>query len=350
MGYLARAAAALLVAGAALSPMAAARAEGGAQLVVTEENDSLVDSGDKHYTQGLRFGYLSRPVGPGGFWDAPFRGLSAILPAFEPEGDYRRRYFWTIAGQSLFTPEDIKRSPPDPADRPYAGWLHTGAALLQDTDGRMLETFEVLVGLVGPGAFGRQTQNDFHQFISVGEARGWDYQIGDEPGLMVTYERKYRLSLPLFGAIGMDAIPEAGVTVGNVLTYAEAGLMLRLGRNLAADYGPARIRPSLSGNGWFDADRLEGSFGWQIFVGAQGRAVGRNMFLDDTTGVLDAPRTSPAITITRRDLVGDLSAGASLFWSDAIRLDLAVTQRSPEFETQRKPDRFGGLTLTVRFF
>ena len=350
MGLLKRAAAAALVAAPFLGPAAPAMAEGGAQLVITEENDSLAEAGDKHYTQGLRVGYLSRPVDPGGFWDAPFRGLAAVLPIFEPEGDHRRRYFWTIAGQSLFTPEDIESETPSPDDRPYAAWLHTGAALLQDTDGRMLETFEVLIGLVGPGAFGRQTQNDFHQFISVGEARGWDYQIADEPGLMVTYERKYRLSLPLFGAVGMDAIPEAGITVGNILTYAEAGLTLRIGRNLGADYGPARIRPGLSGNGWFDADRLDGAFGWQVFVGAQGRAVGRNIFLDDTTGILDAPRTSPAVAVKRRNVVGDLSAGASLFWSDAVRLDAFVTQRSPEFETQRKPDRYGGLTLSVRFF
>jgi hypothetical protein len=335
---------ALLVA-AVFSLMSArpARAEGPGQLIINEENDAFSDSGDKHYTQGLRFAYLSSPVTPGGFWDGPFEALGWALPIFDDSRVHQRRYLWTIAGQSLFTPEDTNRFNPDPADRPYAGWLYTGASLLQDTEGRMLENFEVLAGIVGPDALGRQTQNDFHQFISVGEARGWGYQLKDEPGVMVSYERKYRLALPLVGNFGFDAIPEAGVTLGNVMTYGSAGIMFRMGQNLAADYGPARVRPSLSGNGWFDRDRLDGAFGWQVFAGAQGRAVGYNIFLDGNT-------LASSRHVERKVLVGDLMGGVSLFWADAIRLDLVVTQRSPEFEEQRKPDRFGGFNLTFRFF
>ncbi len=59
--------------------------------------------------------------------------------------------------------------------------------------------------------------------------------------------------------------------------------MLRFGRNLEADYGPNRIRPSLSGTSYFNADYLEDPFGFYVYVGAQGRAVAQNIFLDGNT-------------------------------------------------------------------
>jgi hypothetical protein len=333
----------LLAAALSLAGARPARADGPGQFIINEENDAFSDSGDRHYTQGLRLAYLSSPVTPRGFWDAPFNALGWALPMFDDARPHQRRYLWTIAGQSLFTPEDTERNDPDPIDRPYAAWLYTGASLMQDTEGRMLENFEVLAGIVGPDALGRQTQNDFHQFISVGDARGWDFQIKNEPGVMVSYERKYRLALPLIGNFGFDAIPEAGITLGNVMTYGSAGILFRMGQNLGADYGPARIRPSISGNGWFDRERLDGAFGWQVFAGAQGRAVGYNIFLDGNTG-------ASSRHVERKVLVGDLMGGASLFWADIVRLDLIVTQRSPEFDEQRKPDRFAGINVTFRFF
>ena len=35
-----------------------------------------------------------------------------------------------------------------------------------------------------------------------------------------------------------EIIPDAGLTAGNVFTYAEAGFLVRIGRGLKADWGP----------------------------------------------------------------------------------------------------------------
>src|SRR6266550_1320101 len=62
------------------------------------------------------------------------RALGRVAPAFEPGGTRRTAIF---LGQSIFTPKNLSIVPPEPHDRPYAGWLYVGASLLQETGGRM---------------------------------------------------------------------------------------------------------------------------------------------------------------------------------------------------------------------
>jgi hypothetical protein len=242
----------------------------------------------------------------------------------------------------MFTPQDTAREDPDPDDRPYAGWLYGGVGLIQDTDRRRLDHLELLVGVVGPDALGKKTQNDWHQFIGIDESRGWDEQLHNEPGLMLSYERKWRLLQPVGGGFAVDAIPELGVTVGNVMDYVQAGGMIRFGRNLEADYGPARIRPALSGTPYFNSDYLDGPFGFYVFVGTQGRAVARNLFLDGNT-------FEDSNSVDSNALVGDLSGGLSMFWGDAVKLDAVVTYRTEEFEDQQGDTKLAGINLTIGF-
>ena len=234
---------------------------------------------------------------------------------------------------------------PSSKDRPYAAWLYTGASLLQETnhDGySTLENAELFMGVVGPEALGGVTQNDFHQFIGVNSSLGWKNQLHDEPGLMATYERKWRFQKLLIGNLAVDAIPEAGTTIGNVLTYGETGGIIRFGQNLDADYGSDHIRPSLSGTGWFDTDRLNGDLGWYLFIGTQGRAIGRNIFLQGNTFV-----SSPGVS--EKPLVADFTAGASVFWSSAVSLNFTFTERTKEFYNQQgTPDRFGSISLAFQ--
>lgn len=332
---------AIAVLAAALAAPAAHAGDDG-RFTVIEENDSIAFDSDKYYTQGLAFSYLGPDVAPGGGWSAPFDVLGDLGP-FDATGagEVSRRYE-VLLGQSMFTPEDTAREDPDPSDRPYAGWFYGGVGLIQDTDRRRLDHLELLVGVIGPAAFGKKTQNDWHQYIGVEESRGWDEQLHNEPGLMLSYERKWRLLQPLGGGLAFDAIPELGVTVGNVMDYLQAGGMIRFGRNLEADYGPARIRPALSGTPYFNGDHLDGPFGFYIFVGAQGRAVARNLFLDGNT-------FRDSRSVDSEALVGDLSGGVSVFWSDAVKLDAVVTYRSEEFERQDEATKFAGINVTIGF-
>jgi len=318
-----------------------AHAGDGLRFSVLEENDSLYLNSDRHYTQGLRLSELSPAIGSKSAWNGPFSLASAIAPIFSQDGggEHSRRTALFL-GQSIFTPKDLTLQPPDPRDRPYGGWLYAGASLLQETDQRMLENLEVAVGVVGPGALGRQVQNDFHQFIGIGQAKGWSHDIQTEPGLLLTYERLWRLPLIGNGNAGLDIVPQLGATVGNVFTYGAAGAMLRIGKNLGADYGPARIRPALSGTDYFDGDHLDGKLGYYLFAGAQGRVVGQNIFLDGNSF-----RQSPSVD--KKVLVGDLQAGFSLFWSSDVQVIFSSVYRTREFDGQHSPDMIG--TASIAF-
>jgi hypothetical protein len=326
-----------------------ANADDVGRINITEENDYFGSNDDKHYTQGARVSYLSAAVERNDFWDAPYQFMSDNLPIFEG-GDFKRKYDYTAIGQSIFTPKNLITSAPQYRDRPYAGWLYTGVGLLQQThhqdEGALshdtLEDAEILGGIVGPGAFANVTQNDFHQFIGVTSTRGWQNQLHNEPGLDLSYVRKWRFATPTLGGVGADAIPEAGGTAGNVYTYAETGGLLRFGENLAADYGPSHIEPALSGTSWFDKTLMTSPTGWYFFTGLQGRAVERNIFLDGNT-------VASSLYVNKRPLVADFTGGASLFWTDVIRLDFMYTERTKEFYgPQASQDRFGGFNLAFR--
>lgn len=322
----------------ALAPAAASA--GDERVTLLEENDSLYFNSDKHYTQGVRFSYLAPALAPLAGGNAPFDFFNGIAPVFARGGagtEISRRYA-VFAGQSFFTPGDIRLDPPDPRDRPYAGWLYAGVSLLQESARHMLENLELQIGVVGPAAFAKQVQNDFHQFIGAAPAKGWHSQIKDEPGVALSYGRLWRFAIFGDGERGADVVPGLGATVGNVFTYGEAGGLLRIGTGLGADYGPVRIRPSLSGTDYFAGARAASGLNGYFFVGAQGRVVGRNIFLDGNSF-----RRSASIDAER--LVADFQAGFSLFWSDAARLDFSVVRRTEEFEGQNRPDVIGTAAL-----
>jgi hypothetical protein len=318
----------------------AARADPRERITILEENDSLYFNSDKHYTQGLRLSYLGPQLQPDSGWNGTFDLLERVPSLLFPptRDDERSRRTAYFLGQSIFTPKDVARRPPDPRDRPYAGWAYGGVSLLQETDRRMLDNFELQLGIVGPGALGEFVQNDFHQIIGKATA-DWSKQIQTEPGIVLSYERKWRLPLIGDGANGLDIIPEGGATLGNVFTYASAGALLRLGRNLGMDYGAVRVRPALSGTDYVNADHADGDFGFYFYAGTQGRAVGRNIFLDGNSF-----RTSRSVP--RKIWVADLQAGVALFWTAGIRLDFSVVRRTPEFEGQATPDVIGTAALS----
>lgn len=306
-----------------------------------DENDSLYFNSDKHYTQGLRLSDLAPDLGPQSAWNDPFNLLSRIPGIFDADGKdtpSSRRYA-LLLGQSIFSPKNLTLKTPSAHDRPYGGWLYGGASLLQETNRDRLENFEIDAGVVGPGALGKQVQNDFHQFIGIAEAKGWGGQIQNEPGLMLSYERLWRMPLIGDGSDGVDIVPQAGATVGNVFTYAAVGAQMRIGKNLHAEYGPVRIRPALSGTDYFDANQLDGNLGYYFFLGVQGRAMGHNIFLNGNSF-----RQSPSVGM--KVLVADFQGGFSMFWSSAIRLDLSVVRRTEEFSGQATPDEIGTVAIS----
>jgi hypothetical protein len=324
--------AAALLAALAAPPAAAQERAAGEHYgtwTFTYENDLLAGT-DRYYTSGVQAAWRSPTYDPPAWLAAVTSG-----PLF-PAGGVPR---WGLAlGQNIFTPDDTDRRDPDPLDRPYAGWLY-GAVSLSSATAREYGSVELQLGVVGPSALGEQTQNNVHDFLNIDRAFGWDRQIKDEPGVNLVLTRQWRFnSDPVLDDIAVGIVPTLIGSLGNVQTYAAAGLMVRFGNELDADFGPPRMRPSISGSAFYQPD---GRWGWYVFAGVEGRVVARDIFLDGNTW-------RDSRSVDREVLVGDAIAGAALIMPFA-RLTLTYTARSREFETQRETAQYGSVSLSFRF-
>ena len=296
------------------------------------END-VVAATDQHYTNGLEFSYLSIEDH---LWNW-FRTGSSVLPGVAREDHLR---VGIALGQSIFTPDNTDATQPLPDERPYAGWLYAGVSVIADHDDQ-LDTWVLNLGVVGPSAYGEQVQNGFHDKIHDSHANGWANQLHDEFGYQLLYEHRWRHVQSLqkrMGPLQLDLSPHLGFSLGNIATYANAGITLRLGKDLSDDYGVPRIRPSLPGSAFFQP--VDGS-GWYVFAGIDGRAVAHNIFLDGNTD-------GNSLSVDKETFVLDAQAGFAIIWSK-FRFAYTYVVRSHEFKTQQQPDRFGSVGLSARF-
>lgn len=294
------------------------------------ENDWFSHS-DHNYTNGIELTYTTAPQ------DTPdwLVNTAHWLPFFKTTGDVRTRY---ALGQTIFTPLDTARTMPLASDRPYAGFLFGTFGLAGDS-GTHLDQLQVTIGVIGPMSIAGDTQNWFHGAIGDSKAKGWHYQLHNEPGLIIQYDRSIKLIPPksMFGLI-FDLEPHYGAAVGNVYDFANAGVMARLGFNLPGDYGPMRIAPSLPGSNFFEPTAGISAY---VFAGVDGRAMARNIFLDGNSF-----RSSPSVS--KFNLVYDYDLGAALTFN-AIRLSYTYVIRSREFKTQPYMSKFGAVALSLRF-
>lgn len=294
------------------------------------END-LFSGEDDNYTNGVRFAFLSAENNIPEWLE---NGANS-MPFFSNEGHKR----WHVAaGQSMFTPRDLTISAPQLNDRPYAGWLYGSVGVISDK-GNRLDNLVLTFGMVGPASGAAQTQRFFHRIVDTTDPKGWSNQLHNEPGLMLTYERKWRgiYEFSPFG-LGFDITPSVGGSVGNIYTHAAVGAVARFGYDLPSDYGPPLIRPNLPGSDFFVPDK---NFGWYLFAGLEGRAVGRNIFLDGNT-------FQNSQSVDKYPLVGGLQAGIAFTIMDT-RVAYTHIIRTREFHGQSEPDAFGAMTVSVRF-
>ncbi|MDQ8186197.1 lipid A deacylase LpxR family protein [Pelagicoccus sp. SDUM812002] len=250
-------------------------------------------------------------------------------------------------GQKIFTPSNKEATELLVDERPYAGWTYLSLAL-RETKKNHTDTFEITAGVVGPDSYAEDIQNWVHEKIGSQEALGWDNQLKNEIGGILTWQRDTRLiELPNDSTgWGTDFNTSFGASVGNIYTHALLGANLRFGYNRQAAISSPRIRPANTGvfpSGPEDARLQIGKpdFGFFLTLGAEGRYVGRNLFIEGNTWA-----DSHGLELEHQ--VGDYYAGLTLLsrrWS----LSYLYTVRSAEFPGQDEPHEFGGLTITRTF-
>jgi hypothetical protein len=297
---------------------------------IVVENDSFTDT-DRHYTSGVQLSYLSaRDQLPS--W---LRVAADLLPGIHEAARLRIGF---QLGHSIFTPDDTTTIAFLPDERPYAGWLYGGVAVVAETD-QELDTWLLNLGVVGTVAQGEEVQNGVHELIGSPEAEGWDNQVENQlAGALIYEHRKRNVWQSDTVGLSVDFCPHVGFSLGNIGIYANAGATLRFGKDLYNDFGPPRIRPSLPGSGYFAP---HDEFAWYTFIGVDGRAVGYNLFLEgDTRGDRNE--------IDAKPLVVDVQAGFVVMFRK-VRLGYTYVYRTEEFAGQNQPDRFGSLSLSIKF-
>ncbi len=296
---------------------------------IVVENDIFAKS-DRDYTNGIRFSWISSEENMPS-WS---RSVANILPL----ASSGRKRISIAAGQSMFTPEDTVSKNYLPGDHPYAGWLYGSVGMVSDT-GNTLDNVMLTLGVVGPSALAKQTQDFVHDAINDKRAQGWEHQLKDEPGIILTYERKWRgiIEASPFG-LGADITPHVGVNLGNVNSDASIGATFRLGFDLPADYGPPRIRPSLPGSDFFIPTQELGGY---LFTTIGENVVARNIFLDGNS-------FKDSASVDKKYLVSSLQVGAALTYGET-RVSYTQVFTSKEYDTQKHAPIFGVVTLSSRF-
>ncbi len=293
------------------------------------ENDIFYKT-DRDYTNGVELSYTTAAQ------DTPklFVDLARLLPFFSTSGSVRASYAF---GQSIYTPSHLGLADPPLTDRPYAGFLYGGFGLADDT-GRRLDQIELQVGVIGPSSLASDTQTFVHKILNDRPPMGWQTQLRGEPGIVLTYSRNLKL-IPRQSFLGLfiDLEPHYGGAAGNVYDYANVGAMARIGFNIPDDYGPLRIEPSLPGSGFFQST---GDIGAYAFVGVDGRAVARNLFLDGNTW-------EQSRRVEKNILVGDLELGAAITFN-FMQITFTHVIRTKEYKTQTAADQFGAVNLSFR--
>ncbi|MBA4209761.1 MAG: DUF2219 domain-containing protein [Parvibaculum sp.] len=315
-------------------------------LTLQVENDLFANfaNTDRHYTNGLQAAWLSRPRHDLPAWLADLSAPPVYSPLF-PTGNFDRRShrIGVAIGHAIFTPDDTDATAYLPDERPYAAWLHATFSLQSVRSSTITgeawqDQWKLDLGVVGPSAQGEFVQNGWHKVIGVDKANGWDNQIKDEIGVNLSFERAWRSSrfdTPRVAGLQTDFIPYTILSLGNVQTYAGLGGTMRFGFSLPDDFGPTRIYPGVGGSEWFEPSAT--GCNCYLFAGLEGRAVGRDIFLDGNTF-----RDSPSID--KKNFVYDAKLGlVFVLWN--ARVSFTHVLRSREYEGQPKPDQFGSISV-----
>jgi hypothetical protein len=300
-------------------------------ITIQVENDAvstLKGTSDQYYTSGIRVGWTS--------------GADVIAPITEFGhaiwGGGTTRVSIDI-DQSLFTPRDTQRDPPNPQDRPYAGELLADFGLIHDS-ATTRDLIALSLGVVGPSAQGEGLQNGFHSIIGDTANRGWHYQVQDQPAVNLLVQRTYRLPIAEIGPIETDILPAVTAAGGDVRDYVQIGGQARIGQGLTSDFGTARIEPGLNGS---DAYTNTRPIAWYAFAGVDGQAVGYDVSLDGST----FRNTTPSVH--RVWDVGEIEGGAAILLY-GFRVSYTQTWQTQEFRGAKAGlFNFGSLTLSAKF-
>jgi lipid A 3-O-deacylase len=311
-----------------IASKAAAQASGAVQFRV--DNDGFDfwrrpwDRPDGEYTNGVR---VAVEAGRAPLW----RWLAPKSPpcADVPESAVRCSSSVVTVGQDMYTPAEDSQPFTYSGwrdQRPYAGWLY-GNMTMRSVRRSTMRSLGLTLGVTGPPSLADQAQRRAHEMMwrYTELPVGWKTQIRFEPGIIVSAKQQWLLfSGSIKGVRLIDAMVNAGASLGNIVTSAEAGAKLRAGINLSHPWRRTRRRGPAEIVG---------------VVGVRGQAVARSIFLDGNT-------IDPDRRVTRVPGVGDVYGSVGMRLGPIV-FAYSVTERSREYTTGPRSHTFGSLVFGI---
>ena len=249
--------------GAAVSQSTAPPAAGPRTYTLRADNDAFDfwmrpwNRPDEDYTSGVHLVY------DGGGAPAWSRHFMAPRPACVVEASSCETSRVEL-GQDIYTPAVNREQPIAPSTaRPSAGWLYL-EQVARALSRKRSDELSLTLGVTGPPSLAQFTQSLAHRAApDLNRPTDWSRQIAFEPGLIARYEQRRRvLVVPRL----FDVVPSMSLSLGNVLTAADAGFRVRSGWHLQHPWLPERASTSVFVDG-----------------GISGQAIARNLFLDGNT-------------------------------------------------------------------
>lgn len=265
---------------------------------------------DKNYTQG----YSLEFVAPG-LIKNPVNHLF-----FRSETSINR--YGIVLEHIGFTPRNIKSPEIQVGDRPFAAAIMLKSFMISNNgEKRSRFTSSLSLGLIGPGAFGKEMQVGIHKATGNVIPQGWRNQISND--VVLNYEMSYEKQLFRFGNY-FSVQSNSNLQAGTLFTNASVGFN------------------SVAGiiNSPFSSEEKQK---FQLYLYAQPlvKIVGYDATLQGGLFNRDSPYTIPTEEVER--VVGQVNYGV-VFKINNFYLEYTRTSITREFETGNS-DNWGGIKL-----
>lgn len=180
---------------------------------INYDNDYF-DATDRYYTQGTRLELAHPALGR-----SPVMKMLLRLPG-------RSQYAVSLV-QDCFTPSSIRRDTIQTGDRPFTAYITIRHSRVSGDEIKKQKLFsEFDIGVLGPLAGGRQTQESIHRWLDNIEPLGWQFQLSND--IVLRYKLRY-----VKGLISREALEIAGLAemnAGTLYDDVSIGTMIRTGR------------------------------------------------------------------------------------------------------------------------
>ena len=322
------------------------------RLSLSVDNDVFRGS-DRDYTNGARITWTSGEENKLKDVSAINRGIDffsadeessnlfSAISGFDHSSVVKLQYGFAIT-QLIFTPESSERNPP-PNERPYAAWAGLGFSLHASNE-IVINSLAVNLGVVGPSARGKQTQNIVHDLIDTERFEGWDSQIPDEFTFNIHFNQRRRYSMleDIYGTpFSLNGFTELGSSLGNFRVDASIGCHFQFGYNVPKDFIDPRLSLTSNSVSWASGEDKP-DFSFYLIVGVKGSAV-----LHDIT--LDGPVFRNFDTGTKSEsFVAEYYYGIGLRHKN-VELSYVITNRSKEYDNQPESQEFGSIALRLKY-